>query len=99
MRSTRSSAWAELYGGIGERSGHRCLRLRGHEIDIHGHRRSSIHGAKQVAAIGALFIEEGNTASSLDPGPVHRPVRQAEVDLTTIDAIWSATGTSITVGE
>jgi len=44
--------------------------------------------AKQVAASGGLFIEEGNTRISLDPGPgaiVGYAARK--VDLTTLDAI------------
>ena len=44
--------------------------------------------AKQVAASGGLFIEDGNTRISLDPGP-GAVVQYAkhEIDLTTIDAI------------
>jgi phosphoribosyl 1,2-cyclic phosphodiesterase len=44
--------------------------------------------AKQIAASGGLFIEEGDTRISLDPGPgavVHYAARK--VDLTTLDAI------------
>jgi len=44
--------------------------------------------AKQVAASGGLFIEEGNTRISLDPGPgAIVQYAKREVDLTTIDAI------------
>jgi len=44
--------------------------------------------ARQVAASGGLFLEEGNTRISLDPGP-GAIVRYAQhgVDLTTLDAI------------
>jgi phosphoribosyl 1,2-cyclic phosphodiesterase len=44
--------------------------------------------AKQLAASGGLFIEEGNTRISLDPGPgAIVQYAKREVDLTTIDAI------------
>lgn len=44
--------------------------------------------AKQVAASGGLFIEEGNTRISLDPGPgAIVQYAKREIDLTTIDAI------------
>ena len=54
--------------------------------------------AKQVAASGGLFIEEGNTRISLDPGPgAVVQYAKREIDLTTLDArSWSATGTWIT---
>ena len=44
--------------------------------------------AKQVAASGGLFVEEGDTRISLDPGPgaVVQYARR-QVDLTTLDAI------------
>jgi phosphoribosyl 1,2-cyclic phosphodiesterase len=44
--------------------------------------------AKQIAASGGLFLEEGDTRISLDPGP-GAIVRYAQhgVDLTTLDAI------------
>lgn len=44
--------------------------------------------AKQIAASGGLFIEEGRTRLSLDPGPgaVVQYARK-EIDLTTLDAI------------
>ncbi|TMG05839.1 MAG: MBL fold metallo-hydrolase, partial [Chloroflexi bacterium] len=44
--------------------------------------------AKQVAASGGLFIEEGNTRISLDPGPgAVVQYAKREIDLTTLDAI------------
>jgi phosphoribosyl 1,2-cyclic phosphodiesterase len=44
--------------------------------------------AKQVAASGGLFIEEGNTRICLDPGPgAIVQYAKREVDLSTIDAI------------
>jgi len=44
--------------------------------------------AKQVAASGGLFIEDGNTRISLDPGPgAIVQYAKREIDLTTIDAI------------
>lgn len=44
--------------------------------------------ARQVAASGGLFIEEGNTRLALDPGPgAIVQYAQRGVDLTTIDAI------------
>ncbi len=44
--------------------------------------------AKQVAASGGLFIEDGNTRISLDPGPgAVVQYAKREIDLTTIDAI------------
>lgn len=44
--------------------------------------------AKQIAASGGLFIEDGNARLSLDPGPgaVVQYARK-EIDLTTLDAI------------
>ena len=44
--------------------------------------------AKQVAASGGLFLEEGQTRISLDPGPgAIVQYAKREVDLTTLDAI------------
>jgi len=44
--------------------------------------------AKQVAASGGLFIEEGSTRISLDPGPgAVVQYAQRKIDLTTLDAI------------
>src|SRR5437879_7871451 len=44
--------------------------------------------AKQVAASGGLFIEDGNTRISLDPGPgAVVQYAKREIDLTTLDAI------------
>jgi phosphoribosyl 1,2-cyclic phosphodiesterase len=44
--------------------------------------------AKQVAASGGLFIEEGDTKIALDPGPgAVVAYAQRKVDLTTLDAI------------
>ena len=44
--------------------------------------------AKQVAASGGLFLEDGNTRISLDPGPgAVVQYAKREIDLTTIDAI------------
>src|SRR5205823_12851105 len=44
--------------------------------------------AKQVAASGGLFIEEGDTRISLDPGPgAVVQYAQRKIDLTTLDAI------------
>src|SRR2546423_13586117 len=44
--------------------------------------------AKQVAASGGLYIEEGDTRISLDPGPgAVVAYSQRKVDLTTLDAI------------
>ena len=44
--------------------------------------------AKQVAASGGLFLEDGNTRISLDPGPgAIVQYAKREIDLTTIDAI------------
>ena len=44
--------------------------------------------AKQVAASGGLFLEEGNTRLALDPGPgAIVQYAQRGIDLTTIDAI------------
>src|SRR5207247_5161276 len=44
--------------------------------------------ARQVAASGGLFIEDGNTRISLDPGPgAVVQYAQRKIDLTTLDAI------------
>jgi phosphoribosyl 1,2-cyclic phosphodiesterase len=44
--------------------------------------------AKQVAASGGLFVEEGDTRISLDPGPgAIVQYAQRQVDLTTLDGI------------
>jgi phosphoribosyl 1,2-cyclic phosphodiesterase len=44
--------------------------------------------AKQVAASGGLFVEEGGTRISLDPGPgAVVQYAKREIDLTTLDAI------------
>src|SRR6266576_7340094 len=44
--------------------------------------------AKQVAASGGLYIEEGDTRMSLDPGPgAIVQYAQRGIDLTTLDAI------------
>jgi len=44
--------------------------------------------AKQVAASGGLFIEDGDTRISLDPGPgAIVQYAKREIDLTTLDAI------------
>src|SRR5438105_11894948 len=44
--------------------------------------------AKQVAASGGLFLEDGNTRISLDPGPgAVVQYAQHKIDLTTLDAI------------
>ena len=44
--------------------------------------------AKQVAASGGLFLEDGQTRISLDPGPgAVVAYAQRKVDLTTLDAI------------
>lgn len=44
--------------------------------------------AKQIAASGGLFLEEGNTRLSLDPGPgAVVQYAKKEIDLTTLDAI------------